>query len=48
MGQQRARNAAVPLDQLSMGCYHLSPMIFNMSLGRFRSVVHCMFVVAAS
>jgi hypothetical protein len=31
-----------------MGRYHLSPMIFNMSLGRFRSAVHCMFVVAAS
>ena len=37
-----------PFHQLSMSRFHLRPMIFNMCFGRFRSVVHCMFVVAAS
>jgi hypothetical protein len=40
--------AAVPLARLCMGRLYLSPMIVNMSLGRFRRVVDCMFVVAAS
>ena len=47
-GAAARRNAAVPLDRLGMGRLHLSPMIVNMSLGRFRRVVDCMFVVAAS
>ena len=44
-GAAARRNAAVPLDQLGMGRLHLSPMIVNMSLGRFASVVDCMFVM---
>jgi hypothetical protein len=47
-GAAARRNAAVPLDQLGVCRLHLSAMIVNMSLGRFRRVMDRMFVVAAS